>query len=360
MEIHNDIKNKNMLFIGYYASEYSRNKVLLSALKSEFDIIEIRLENNSLKYWFFLKALLKYRHSQDYILIVQPAQNFIFIIIFLKFFLSSKIIFDAFTSIYDTYIFDRKLASKKSFKALYYYLLDYLSCQCSDIIIFDTKEHRKYFQKTFGIQRSKKTLVLPVAVDSEYLNNIRSGKGLFPENKFNVLFYGYFIPLQGAEYIIKAASLLRGNQNIFFTLIGGGQTRKDVENLSKELELDNVRFIDRVEHELLIKYIKSADICLGIFGDTDKAKRVIPNKVLDSMASGKVVITGKNEAMSEYFCDEEDIIYSRLTDEEDLAKKILFCYENRNIFEKIPVNALKKIEKDFSKSSLQQIIKANL
>ncbi len=66
-----------------------------------------------------------------------------------------------------------------------------------------------------------------------------------------------------------------------FILIGNGQTRKKIDQLYQDLKLDNIIFIDRVDNSQIINYIKLSSFCLGIFGNTDKAKRVIANKVLE-------------------------------------------------------------------------------
>ena len=80
--------------------------------------------------------------------------------------LSSKpIIWDAFYSLYDSWIFDRKLASSKSIKARWYWFLDWLSCRLADRILLDTNAHIDYFVKTFRMDRSKFIRVLIGADD---------------------------------------------------------------------------------------------------------------------------------------------------------------------------------------------------
>ncbi len=347
-----------LLIIGSYNEEYQRNKVLISALEDCFDVSKVNCNSGKYKrYWTFLKYFFFHGKKYDYIFLMQPAQKFVFVLVLSRLFYRSKIVFDAFTSIYDTYVNDRKLTSKYSLKAVYYYLLDFLMVRLSDVIIFDTEGHKNYFSLKFKISKSKKKLVLLVSIDLDVIDRVESRQE--DNREFTVLFYGYFIPLQGVEYIIEAAKILK-NEKIKFKIIGSGQTKKEIIEKSKEHNLQNVLFVDRISYEELIGEIKSAEVCLGIFGSTEKAKRVIPNKLLESMACGKIVITGKNKEMENYFNNNEDLVYCNMADGEDLARKIVDVQKKYEELKHIKKNARKKIEKFFSKESLSETIKKQL
>lgn len=155
------------------------------------------------------------------------------------------------------------------------------------------------------------------------------------EENFSVLFWGNFIPLQGIEYIIQAAKKLEDNFDIKFQIIGGGQAENDVMKLAEELRLNNLVFIERIALSVLPDFIRKADACLGIFGSTDKATRVIPNKVYEAIAMGKPVISGDTPAIRELFTDRENILLCQMADSDDLAEKILELKNNPELREKI-------------------------
>ncbi len=61
---------------------------------------------------------------------------------------------------------------------------------------------------------------------------------------------------------------------------------------------------------------------LGNFGDSDKAKNVIVNKLIDGVAMKAPVLTGESIAPKEYF-DEDTIFYSSNSSEK-IAEMIQF------------------------------------
>ena len=53
-----------------------------------------------------------------------------------------------------------------------------------------------------------------------------------------------------------------------------------MRDLAAALEVTNIEFIGWQPAEEIARYAAEAHLLLGIFGRTDKAKRVIPNKVV--------------------------------------------------------------------------------
>src|SRR5438445_13086024 len=97
--------------------------------------------------------------------------------------------------------------------------------------------------------------------------------------RFLVTFVGTFIPLQGVPYIIEAAHYLEQYADIKFELIGSGQTYREAQRIAHDFKVKNLSFTGPVSTERVPEKLAEADVCLGIFGDTEKAQRVTPNKV---------------------------------------------------------------------------------
>lgn len=309
--------------------EYPRNVVLLETLKGVHKTKEVDVATPKL---FGVCALLwQERAKHDAVLLIHPTKDFVFPMLIMRPFWGGKIIGDAFTSVYDTLVNDRALAGKKSIKALYYFLLDWVLIRFSDILFFDTEEHKAYFQSTFGLG-ARKSYVIPVTVDVDRLAAITAKQ--LPEHKdgmFEILFCGYFIPLQGIEFIVGAADQLRNETGIRFTLLGSGQTRPDIEKLVHERNLTNLQFLDRVPYEDLLAYTKGTNLSLGIFGKSEKAGRVVANKIIESLAVGVPLVTGRSPAVERFLTDGVNVFFAEMANADDLAKTILRAYNTKEL-----------------------------
>ena len=235
-----------------------------------------------------------------------------------------KIIFDAFISLYDTMVSDRKMLKENSFFSKIVFWLDKLSCWFADTVILDTNAHIDFFHKTFNVPKEKMVRIFASADE-----DIFYAREIDKENdKFNVLFIGKYTPLHGIEYIVEAAEILKKSQDIHFTFIGKGQLYPEIRSIVKYNHLDNIEFIDWVEYEKLPDHIGKADVCLGVFSASEKASRVIPNKVFQSMAMGKVVVTARTPGIAEGLRDEDNAILCNPADPIDLSNAIIKVKED--------------------------------
>lgn len=309
-------------YFGIYNPGYSRNRINIKGLKENgIEIIECSDRGRDLlKYWRLFLRHWQIRKSYDAMIVGFPGQA---VMLLAKLISDKPIIFDAFVSLYDSEVMDRGNCAKNSLKAKYFHFLDYFSCHLADKILLDTNEHIKYFIKEFGIDEKKFIKILIGEEGDKYLpESARKNT-----NKFLVHFHGNGIPLHGLPYILAAARILQ-NQNIEFNIIGALKEEA-------KINLPNINYFDFMALNELYKHIKQADVCLGIFGNTDKAARVIPNKVYEAMACAKPVITADTLAIRELLQDEENCLLVKRADAQDLADKILMLKNNKELMEKI-------------------------
>jgi len=167
-------------------------------------------------------------------------------------------------------------------------------------------------------------------------------------DKFVVIYFGYFIPLHGLEYIIEAAARLKDHEDIEFWMIGDGQEMPRIKALIDKHNLKNVILFGKKPLEELPEYIAQADVCLGVFGDTPKARRVIPYKFYESAAMKKVVITGESEAIKEALESGVHLVTVPMADPEAIASAIMELKQNPDMRYQIAENAHKIFKNQFA------------
>lgn len=211
------------------------------------------------------------------------------------------IIWDVFISLYNTIVEERKIVKNNSIVAKLIYLWERLATKLPHLLITDTVTHGQYFVDTFHLPKNKVQAVY-VGAQSKYFSNtthIRtSNESSDHEKPLKILFYGQLSPLHGSEIIIHAANILK-RHNIEWLIIGNGQDSKNIDTLINEYKTLNIKRIAWIKYDKLIDEILESDIVLGIFSDSDKASRVIPNKVFQAILAGKRIITRDSPAMRE-------------------------------------------------------------
>ena len=64
---------------------------------------------------------------------------------------------------------------------------------------------------------------------------------------------------------------------------------------------DRVRWVDWLQPEALAREVAAHHLCLGIFGTTEKAARVVPTKLYQGVASGCAIVTGHTPPQERVF-----------------------------------------------------------
>lgn len=250
-----------------------------------------------------------------------------------------KILLDAFLSIYDTVVLDRKMVKASSITAKLILQFERLVLKCAHLIITDTQANANFFADTYNITLSK-FIVIPVGAEEQFwANSGYDNKHPFTvhpqisEDTPIVLFYGQMIPLHGIHTIIEAIRIL-ADEPIFWIIVGSGQVEHILHDLHNDNTINNFRWIRWINYVELPHLIDSCTICLGIFGDTPKAARVVPNKVHQILARGKPVITRDSPALREIL-DAELPCFRLISSAspEKLAATIVDLIANKNCME---------------------------
>jgi len=362
-------------YFGTYLRDYSRNRIIIEGLKmNDVEIKECHAElwSNTkerlkeftgltrklilLKRLFSCYVLLIKRYHQvgDYdVMFVGYTGHFdTFLARFLAGLRRRPLFFDVFVSLYDTFVDDRQLVSSRSFLGSALRWIDRKSCRLADRVLLDTNEQIEYFRKNLALTDVKFHRIWVGAEDSLFYPGPERG-----DDSFTVLFYGSLIPLQGVEVILEAAKILETDSDIRFEIVGSGQLSKKVASLAESLNLTNVSFTEWVDYERLPEKIRESKICLGIFGNTAKAKRVIPNKVYQALATGKPVITGDSPAAREALIHGENAILCEVGEPGRLAEAILLLKKDPLLRRKIAEAGHSLFKRRFTTEKIGRMVK---
>lgn len=212
----------------------------------------------------------------------------------------APVIFDPLTSRYEEKVIDRQLVRAGSPLAWWYRTTDRIGCRLADRILLETEAQIDYFVETFDVERARFRRFW-LGTD-EHVMCPRPPTADRPTT-FTVFFYGRFSPLHGVEHIIDAAAALeRESHPVRFVLVGAGQTYADARARAARLAVRSIEFPGVVPYGALAAMMADADLCLGSFGTTARAQRVVPNKVFDALAVARPILTadtpGAREALT--------------------------------------------------------------
>ena len=208
------------------------------------------------------------------------------------------LVVDAMISLADTLGGDRARARAGSAAGRALEALDWAALHAGSVVMTDTKAHADYFADRFGVPRER-LAVVPVGAEQDVFRPAPA-----PDHS-NVLFYGKLAPLHGVTTVLEAA---RRPGVPPVKLIGDGQLGGW---LAAELRRDRppgLEHLPWVPYERLGHEVAAAAICLGVFGTSDKAARVVPNKVFQAMAVGRPVVTADTPGVRELLTHDKDAL----------------------------------------------------
>jgi glycosyltransferase involved in cell wall biosynthesis len=216
------------------------------------------------------------------------------------------IIFNPLVSLADTLVGDRGRFGAGSLPARALQAIDRTALRSADLVVADTRAHADFFAGLGGLDLVE---VCFVGAEDRLFR-----PGWSPPERFTALFVGKLIPLQGVETILAAARLA---PEIAFRVIGSGQLQTALAGRPP-----NVEHVPWVEYEQLPAELHRAGCALGIFGTSDKAGRVIPNKAFQALACGTPLVTGDTPAARELLADEDSALLVPPADPEALAAAV--------------------------------------
>ena len=320
----------HLLFFGAYDPAYPRNLIIRKGWKKlGFSVSECRVGMKRKVHTRYPLLLLRYlggARGGDLLFVPDFRHKDVPLAWLVARCSGKKVVFDPLVSRYETKVLDRGDAGEGSPQAWHNRNLDRMSFGLSDLILADTAAHADYYNASYGVARNR-IGVVPVGFDEDTFHHAPPRA---EDGTLRVLFYGSFLPLHGVDTIVGAAALL-SEEPVRFRIVGEGQTHDAMRGLAERRRLGNVEFLPSVRYEDLPRLISEADVVLGIFGTTAKASMVVPNKVYQSLASGRPVVTAGTPALGEFFSEGEHLLTVPRGDHRALADTLRLLASDREL-----------------------------
>lgn len=349
---------QTVCYFGAFKPRYPRNGILRQALERQG--LRVVMVNAPRRLPTLLKIpRLVWRfwrdaHACDAIIVAEFGQLLVPVAWLLARLRRVPLVVDFFASTYQALVEDRGQVAGGGLTASFYRKVDTLALRLADAALVDTPAHAEYAIEMFGAN-PEKISVVPVGVPETWFTLTQKSQPA-TDGRLLVQFYGTYIPLHGIETILRAAHLLRANTSLRLELIGQGQTYPAMRQLAAHLGLDNVTFVPTVPPHELVKRIANADICLGIFGTTGKTQRVVPNKVFQTLAGRKPVITGDTPALREFFEPDVHLKAVPVGDAQALASAIETLADDPALRERLASAGHARVMSDFTVEPLGKLM----
>ena len=323
-----------VLYFGTYERDYPRNAQVISALRGAgVEVVEhhVSVWEGRRDKWRAGAAAAARLGVAEVRLLRRPREQFDALVVGYPGHLDlaaarrvaagRPIVFNPLVSLSDTFVADRGRFAASSAACRALLAIDRHALRAASLVVADTEAGADFLADLAGIPPNRVEVCFVGAEERVF------SPGWEPAEPFEALFVGKLIPLHGLETVLEAARLAPG---LRFKVVGSGQ----LETLLLERP-SNVEHVPWVEYERLPDELRRAGCALGIFGTSEKARRVIPNKVFQAIACGTPIVTADTPAARELLADRESAMLVQPGDAEALAAAVTRLAEDRDVARRV-------------------------
>lgn len=273
-------------------------------------------------YWEFRMAQRVWRERKfDIVHICNPPDLLFITAGWFKLFHGVKVIFDHHDLAPEMYV------AKYNRKDFFYYglrLVERLTYATADLAIATNQSHQEVAM-TRGKMPRDRVHIVRSAPDLNRFRQMPANPDYRRGRKYLVGYMGVMGEPEGIDYllrIVQQITQVQGRTDIHFMLIGGGPALEKMQQLSKELGVDEfVEFTGFKSGDELLERLSSADVCVEPSPATEYNQNCTMNKILEYMALGRPIVQfdlreGRRSA-------EDASYYVTPNDELEFAEKLL-------------------------------------
>lgn len=174
------------------------------------------------------------------------------------------------------------------------------------------------------------------------------------DNKFVVGYIGTHGLAHKLDFVLNCAQVLE-DESIHFVFIGSGAKKDELIELSKELALDNVSFLDSVPKQDVWRYISMIDVMVVPLKKSDLFKTVIPSKIFETAAMSTPILLGVNGEARDIIEGYGAGLYFEPENEEEFLNALGRIKEDRNLYQSLQQGCL-HLAKGFDRELLANMM----
>lgn len=361
------MKKITVCFFGTYDKTYTSNKMIIKGLEengvkvveinSHIKVTKLTTVNEMSLLQIVKRVLRKYKIiieiiknfnlflKTDLIYVGYPGHVDVFFAYPIAKLFRKKLVFNPLLIIYNGFADEQGILNKKSIFGKAVKILESTCYKLCDLVFADTSFQYDHLKKDFNIPANKLRILSLGADDADYKYTPYENT---KEKKVHVVYYGLYSPVHGVEHIVEAANILRNDKDIRFSFVGQGNTFEKNYKRAQDLKLSNITFHRDVYEIKNLPILQSADIFLGFLQKHPTVDRVIPNKVYQGLALGRVVLTADSPITRSVFVSGKDAYLCKPSDPKALANAIVKLKNNPKLRTMIALNGYNLYKNKFT------------
>ncbi|MEI6040037.1 MAG: glycosyltransferase family 4 protein [Candidatus Berkelbacteria bacterium] len=190
---------------------------------------------------------------------------------------------------------------------------------------------------------SDKIEVLLNSVDTDKFKPVEANFDKYGFNRGDFIcgYIGNHSRVYDLETVIKTAEITKKNEKIKYLLVGEGETKQKLKDLTQKLDLKNVFFMDQMSLDELAPITGLFSLGLAPISNIGVSQESFPSKTCEYFASGKPVAASLGGDMAKIITEYEVGFLYKPGDANALAEIILNLSKNPEKAQKMGQNARK-------------------
>ena len=222
----------------------------------------------------------------------------------------------------------------------------------ADQLVVNSPGFIEYIQQRGG----KNITLIPNGVDPDMFDPLDNGQDFRQTNQLQSAYVVMYAGAHGIsndlEVVLAAARITAYDPRIVYVFVGDGKEKQNLENLAREWNLTNVRFMPPFPKTMMSKVIGGADACIAILKPVDMYKTTYPNKVFDYLAAGKPVLCAIDGVIREVIETANAGEFVQPGNPQSLADTVFAFSNDPEKYREMGLNGRRYVESHFNRHQL--------